>query len=143
MGVVWRAKLMSDNQFRSAESRRTGAGAHKPSAAGWFAALAVVVVLLALGVSNIYVRATWREVEDGVLWMKRAQGVTAAEIAEATPALRAGIRVGDVLLAIDGQVVDGRDDVVTAAHRSTAGTTLIYTLLRMGSREAGGRGLQA
>ena len=126
---------MTDNQMRTDEPRRAAAAAGHPSVLGWFAALAVVVVLLVLGVSNIYVRATWREVEDGVLWMTRAQGVTAAEIAGATPAMRAGVRVGDVLLAIDGQVVDSRDDVVTAAHRSTAGTTLLYTLLRMGSRE--------
>jgi hypothetical protein len=126
---------MTDSQIRQDEARRPGAAAGQPSVLGWFAALAVVVVLLVLGAANVYVRATWREVEDGVLWMKRAQGITAAEIAEATPAVKAGVRVGDVLLAIDGQVIDSRDDVVTAAHRSTAGTTLTYTLLRMGSRE--------
>ena len=126
---------MTDNQMRTDEPRRAAAAAGQPSVLGWFAALAVVVVLLVLGAANIYVRATWQEVEDGVLWMTRAQGVTATEIAEATPAVKAGVRVGDVLLAIDGQTIDGRDDVVTAAHRSKAGTTLTYTLLRLGSRE--------
>ena len=43
---------MSDNQFRTAESaRRTAAGAGQPNAAGWFAALAVVLALLALGLA--------------------------------------------------------------------------------------------
>ena len=126
---------MIDNQMRQDESRRPGSGSGQPSVVGWFAALAVVIVLFVLGAMNVYVRATWHEVEDGVLWMTRAQGVTAAEIAEGTPAVKAGVHVGDVLLAIDGQPIDGRDDVVTAAHRSTAGTTLTYTLLRLGSRE--------
>jgi len=126
---------MTDNHMRTDEPRRSGAVPGQPSVLGWFAALAVVIVLLALGVSNLYVRATWREVEDGVLWMNRAQGVTAAEIAASTPAVAAGVHAGDVLLAIDGQVVDGREDVHAAAHRATAGTTLTYTLLRMGSRE--------
>jgi len=126
---------MIDNQIRQDESRRPGAGSGQPSVVGWFAALAVVIVLFVLGAMNVYVRATWHEVEDGVLWMTRAQGVTAAEIADGTPAVKAGVHVGDVLLAIDGQPIDGRDDVVTAAHRSTAGTTLTYTLLRLGSRE--------
>ncbi|MCX6549499.1 MAG: ATP-binding protein [Acidobacteria bacterium] len=126
---------MSDNQMRTDDARRTSQGAGQPSAAGWFAALAVVLVLLGLGLANIYVRATWREVEDGVLWVKRAQGVTAAEIAAGTPAIRAGMRVGDVLLAIDGQPVDSPADVVTVAHRASAGTPFTYTLLRLGTRE--------
>jgi hypothetical protein len=70
---------MSDNQFRTVESAsRTAGSAGQPSAAGWFAALAVVVVLLGLGLANIYIRATWHEVEDGVLWVSRPDGVTAA-----------------------------------------------------------------
>jgi hypothetical protein len=126
---------MSDNQIRADEPRRTGAGAGRPRAVGWFAALAVVVVLLGLGLSNIYVRATWQEVEDGVLWVSRSQGVTAAELADRAPAVRAGVRLGDVLLAIDGRPVDSPADVVAAAHRAGPGTRLTYTLLRLGTRE--------
>jgi len=127
---------MSDNQFRSAESaRRASAGAGQPSAAGWFAALAVVLVLLGLGLANIYIRATWHEVEDGVLWVSRPDGVTAAELADRAPAARAGVRLGDVLLAIDGRPVESPADVVAAAHAAGSATPLTYTLLRLGSRE--------
>ena len=51
-------------------------------------ALPLVVVggLLCLGAANIASRATWREVEDGVLWREQAEGVVAAEIAPGTPA---------------------------------------------------------
>ncbi len=127
---------MSDNQFRSAESaRRTSPGAGQPNAAGWFAALAVVLVLLGLGLANIYIRATWHEVEDGVLWVSRPDGITAAELADRAPAARAGVRLGDVLLAIDGRPVESPADVVATAHAAGSATPLTYTLLRLGSRE--------
>ena len=42
----------------------------------------VVSVLLCLGLANIASRATWREVEDGVLWRLTAEGVAASEIAD-------------------------------------------------------------
>jgi hypothetical protein len=126
---------MSDNQFRTAESRRTSAVAKKPSAAGWFAALAVVVVLLGLGLANIYVRATWHEVEDGVLWVSRPNGVTATELADKAPAAKAGVQLGDVLLAIDGRPIESPADVAVAAHAAGGAAPLTYTLLRLGSRE--------
>src|ERR1700682_6178546 len=61
-------------------------------------ALTVVVVLLALGVANIATWGQWHELEDGVLWGSRANAVTALEVAPGSPAARAGIRPGDVLL---------------------------------------------
>ena len=126
---------MSDNHMRVGDSRRSAAAASVPSTLGWFAAFAVVVVLLGLGVANIAVRATWHEVEDGVLWVSRSQGVTAAELADSAAGVRAGLRVGDVLLAIDGQPVDRPSDVFARARRARPGTLLTYTILRLGTRE--------
>ena len=57
--------------------------------AGWgrlVVALTFVVTLLGLGAANVALRASWNEVEDGVLWTAGPQGVTAAEVAERTPA---------------------------------------------------------
>ncbi len=114
-------------------------GAH--SGAGWAAwgrlvvALTFVAVLLALGAANIALRASWSEVEDGVLWVDGAQGVTAAEVADGTPGARVGIRPGDVLLAIGGQPVERTADVIHALHLGKKGTTLTYTMLRVGSQE--------
>ena len=48
-------------------------------------ALAVVAVLLVLGLANIAMRAQWHQVEDGVLWQARPEGVTAAEVAANSP----------------------------------------------------------
>ncbi|MCC7124737.1 MAG: PAS domain S-box protein [Acidobacteria bacterium] len=95
----------------------------------------VTVCLLAMGLGNVVSRATSTEVEDGVLWAERAVGVVAAEVAAPSAADRAGVKPGDVLLAIDGQPVDGRADVFALQHRATPGERHVYTLLRLGSRE--------
>ena len=58
---------------------------------------AVVAALLCLAVANIAVRATWSELEDGVLWRERGEGLTAASaVAEDSPAAQAGVSQGDV-----------------------------------------------
>src|ERR1051325_9955271 len=99
-------------------------------------ALAVVGMLLVLGVANIALRAQAHQVEDGVLWADRAEGVTVSEIADGSPAARAGLQRGDILLAVNGMPVERRADVIEYQHRGTAGTTLQYTLVRLGTRQA-------
>lgn len=127
---------MLDTQTRTDDQQRGAQrGAVLPRALGWFGALAVVVVLLGFGIANLAVRATWAEVEDGVLWVSRTQGVTAAEVADRSAAVRADVRVGDVLLAIDGRPIERPADVVAVAHASTGDAPLTYTLLRLGTRE--------
>jgi hypothetical protein len=126
---------MYDNQMRADDSRKFAVGHTTPRALGWFAALAIVAVLLALGAANIVARATWHEVEDGVLWVPRSQGVTAADLAGGSAASRAGLRAGDVLVAIDGRPVDSPADVVDFAHLAKPGSLVTYTLLRLGTRE--------
>ena len=103
----------------------------------WRAGLPVAVVagLLCLGLANVAALATWRDVEDGVLWTERADGVVAAEIAPNTPASAVGLKPGDLLLAIDDQPVERVGDVGRALRREDAGSTLRYTVLRLGSRE--------
>jgi predicted metalloprotease with PDZ domain len=95
------------------------------------AQLAVVVVLLCLGVANMSVRATWTEVEDGVLWATSGADVVAREVAPGSTAGRAGLRAGDLLLAIDGVPVASPADVVSAFHAASRGAVLTYSVLRM------------
>jgi two-component system, NtrC family, sensor kinase len=99
-------------------------------------ALIVVGMLLALGVANIALRAQLHQVEDGVLWSDRAEGVTAVEVAPGSPAATAGIERGDVILAINGTPVERRDEVETYQRNGTEGTRLAYTLARLGTRQA-------
>ena len=95
--------------------------------------LGVVIALTVLGVANIVTRARVQEVEDGILWGDRPQGVTALEVARGSPGESAGTERGDVLLAIDGEPVAARADVVESHHRARTGTTLSYTVARSGS----------
>ena len=97
--------------------------------------VAVTLGLLALGLANVVTRATSVDVEDGVLWVERAAGVVAAEVVSSSAADRARVKPGDVLLAIDGQPVESRADVLDLQHRAKAGARHTYTLLRLGNRE--------
>src|SRR5688500_8196094 len=97
--------------------------------------VAVTLALLALGLANVISRATSNEVEDGVLWVERAVGVVAAEVAQPSAASRADIRPGDVLLAIDNQPIESRDDVTAVQHMARAGDRHTYTVLRLGSQQ--------
>jgi len=97
--------------------------------------LVVVAGLLCLGAANVAARATWREVEDGVLWKQQGQGIVAAEVAAGTPAAAVGIRRGDLLLAIDDRPVQDVADIVAVLHESPSSRTLRYTTLRLGTRE--------
>jgi PAS domain S-box-containing protein len=99
-------------------------------------ALTVVVVLLALGVANIATWGQWHELEDGVLWGSRASAVTALEVAPGSPAARAGIQPGDVLLAVNGSPVQTPGDVLEYQHRAREGTRLRYDLVRLDARQA-------
>ena len=140
--MVWRLLVIRpDTRVLIGDSPRSSATL-SPAADGWWREwrrtalpVAVTLGLLALGLANVVFRATSSEVEDGVLWVEREVGVVAAEIAERSAADRAGVRPGDILLAIDNQPIDGRADVLEMQHRGEPGERHNYTLLRLGSRE--------
>ncbi len=95
----------------------------------------IALVLIGLGVANIATRARWQEVEDGVLWDVRSEGVTASEVAGGSTGALAGITRGDILLAVNGQPIYSLADVVGYQHRSRVGGELTYTLVRLGTRQ--------
>ena len=98
-------------------------------------AAAVVATLFALGIANVALYSRWHEFEDGVYWDQRAEGVSAADIAAGSAAEAAGIRRGDVLLAVNGSPIQAPSEVTEYQHRSHEGTRLTYTLLRFGSQQ--------
>jgi two-component system NtrC family sensor kinase len=95
----------------------------------------IVAALLCLAVLNIQQRASWSEMEDGVLWRWSGTDVIASEVARGTAADRAGLQSGDVLLMIDGRAVDRVEDVVNALHATSRGAHLRYTILRMQAKQ--------
>ena len=102
--------------------------------AGW-GLFALVGVLLCFGALNIAVRATSHKLEDGVLWEARPEGVTAADVAAGSGAMAAGIRPGDVLVAIDGASIETVDEVHHALGNATRSDPLSYTVLRLGAQQ--------
>jgi two-component system NtrC family sensor kinase len=96
---------------------------------------AVVAALLCLAVANIAVRATWFELEDGALWRVQGEGLTARAIAENSPAAKAGMRAGDVLIAVNGRAVQTDRDLVDIFHGASRGDQLEYTVLRLQSQK--------
>ena len=94
-------------------------------------AVAVVAVLVCLAIANAVVRANWSEVEDGVLWLERADGLVAEDVSPNSAADLAGILPGDVLLAVNDKPIEVHEDVLRFLHASGEGTQLEYTVLRI------------
>jgi two-component system NtrC family sensor kinase len=94
------------------------------------------LALAALGVYNIVLKATWTLMDDGVFWRQAPQGLVASRLAPGGPGERAGVRAGDVLLAVDGEEVmrPTRLESVLAGRRP--GSRLTYKLLREEERRA-------
>ena len=103
---------------------------NKPALLRLVAQLAVVIGLVVLAAMNISLRG-WNEVEDGVLWVANGSDVTASVVADDTPASRAGIKPGDVLLKIDSKPVVHLRDVKDVLHASRAGQSLQYVISRV------------
>jgi two-component system, NtrC family, sensor kinase len=99
-------------------------------------ALVVVIFLAGLGIANIATHAKWHEVEDGVFWGSRAEGLTAVEVASGSAGDRAGIERGDLLLAVNGAPIHTQAEIIAYQHSAQAGTRLTYTLARLGAQQA-------
>ena len=96
-------------------------------------AVTVTAVLLALVIANIAVRSSWVEIEDGVLWEARAEGVVATAVSHDGAGAYSGIRRGDVLVAINGRGIDRVEQVLDAQHGSQRGRPLAYIVSRAGA----------
>ncbi len=96
-------------------------------------AVALTAVLGGLGLENMVLRARWHAVEDGVLWVDGADGVTAAVVAPGSSAALAGVAPGDVLVTVDGQPVHRAEEVFALQQRARNGAPLSYVLVRLGA----------
>jgi PAS domain S-box-containing protein len=101
-----------------------------------FAVLGIAVLLTGLGIYNIFLKATWTLLDDGVFWKNGPAGVVASRVAAGGPASLAGVKVGDVLLAIDGDEVLSHEQVQTRLARRSPDHRLAYSLLRADERRS-------
>jgi PAS domain S-box-containing protein len=95
----------------------------------------IVAGLLCLAALNMMQRASWTELEDGVLWKSSGGEVAAAEIAKGTAGERAGLLRGDILLQIGDREIQRVEDVVDVLHTSPAGSRLRYVVMREQARQ--------
>jgi hypothetical protein len=93
----------------------------------------VVGVLLCLGITNMVTKASWRPYDDGAFWASGPSGVTAHALASDGPAAAAGVKVHDVLLAIEDTPVQTAEDVSTLLQQPSGAVGLRYTVWRPGS----------
>src|SRR5512143_3045843 len=87
--------------------------------------LIVIIVTLAavltLGTLNVVRKARWRDVKDGVTWGAAESGLRALRVdPESEAFLRAGIRKGDVLTAINKTPVETKSDVLKGLWQAAA-----------------------
>jgi two-component system, NtrC family, sensor kinase len=81
---------------------------------------------------NFVQRTEFESPDDGVVWLDTTQGVQAQQIAPNSPAARAGIRVGDDLLAVNDAPVARQVDVTKRLWRAGLWTQVRYKLTRNG-----------
>ena len=94
------------------------------------------LVLAALGVYNIVLKSTWTVMDDGAFWTAAPQGLVAARLAPGGPAARAGVRAGDVLLAVDGEEVLSPARLEGTLGARQRGERVSYLLLREQERRS-------
>src|SRR5882757_6755308 len=92
------------------------------------ATLAAVIFALI----NFDQRSRFEVVYDGVAWLDTDHGIQASRISPNSPATRAGIRPGDVLLTINGTQVRRAAEVAQRLDRAGLWTQVRYKLSRGG-----------
>ena len=85
------------------------------------AVLGIALLLASLGIYNIFLKATWTLMDDGVFWKQGPQGLYAARIAAGGPGDTAGVRIGDTVLAMDGEEPASPADLQARLARHGAG----------------------
>jgi two-component system, NtrC family, sensor kinase len=90
------------------------------------------LVLVGFGILNYQQRGLYQIPDDGVSWDDTSQGVTAWIVVRGSPADRAGIREGDQLRAIDGQVITNQKEAAQQIYQLGVWALVNYSLTRNG-----------
>ena len=93
-------------------------------------------ILLALSVHNIQLKSRFQSLDDGVFWDDHLGRVYAKRIDPDSPASKAGLRVGDVLVLLANEPVAAASDVRRVLDASRDGEELAYQIIREEARQA-------
>jgi two-component system, NtrC family, sensor kinase len=94
-------------------------------------ALATLAAMI-FALINFDQRSRYEVVYDGVAWLDTDHGVQARQVAPNSPATRAGIRAGDILLTFNSSPVTRAADVAHRLDRAGLWTQVRYKLSRGG-----------
>jgi S1-C subfamily serine protease len=61
--------------------------------------------------------------------LQQSQGVAISDIASGSPAERAGLKVGDIIIALDRETVSGADDLIRLLSAERIGAATSITVL--------------
>ena len=86
-------------------------------------------VLVAVCVLNIRDRVTWTDAYDGVFWVETGHGLIAETVAPDGRGYKAGIRVGDLLLAVNGHETPDLSVYAESLYAAGSGARLDYKVL--------------
>ena len=98
---------------------------------------AVVLAMLTLAavvfaLLNFQQRSHFITPDDGVVWMDASQGVVAAQVKSGLPGDKAGIKVGDHVVSLDGTTIRRATDVIRVTWHAGTWSEVRYKLDRNG-----------
>ncbi|MDR3373146.1 MAG: Do family serine endopeptidase [Ancalomicrobiaceae bacterium] len=83
---------------------------------------------------GVQIQPVTRDIADS-LGMKDARGALVADVQQQTPAIKAGIKVGDAIIAVEGHPVRGPRDLARTIAGYEPGSTVKVTLVRNGKEQ--------
>lgn len=92
----------------------------------------LTVAAVAVGTLNLREQRTFALPEDGVVWKDSVGGVVAESLTSESPAAKAGLRAGDLLVRINGRSVRSAAAVAQELFALGTGTGVRYEVVRGG-----------
>jgi two-component system, NtrC family, sensor kinase len=100
---------------------------------GAVALVLVTLIAIVFSVINFQQRTKFESPDDGVSWLDSPSGVTAWNVTPDSPAARAGIKIGDRVVAINDAAIERAVQVTQRLWRAGLWTEVHYQLSRNGS----------
>jgi len=98
-----------------------------------YLAFILILILLVLGVIDVYKKITWKEPTDGVFWGGKPTGLVALKVEVNSPAYLAGIKKGDVLYSINNNLTKNTIDIKKTLWAAwSTNQKVIYEINRQG-----------